>query len=1648
MLHLRAAVRAEPLAPRTGPVAVQGPMAQVTDVSAFAGAVAQDGGLPFLALGPLDGGRVRALLRETADRLGDRPWGAGIAAGAPPDLRAEQLAAVRDVRPPCAILGAGGAAEAAALEAAGVGAYLHVTSPVPLGRLLGEGARKFVFAGAECGGPAGPYPSFPLWDAQVERLAAFGGDARELSVMFAGGVHDARSAAMVAALAGPLAERGADVRVLMGTAYLFTPEAVAAGAIVPAYQEEALSCTATALLDTAPGQAVRCARTPYTETFEQTRRELEQAGTPEQEVRRRLEKLNLGRLHLASRGLRLGTPVDPVRQRSEGLYAMGQVAALRSATTGIAALHEEVTSGATAFLAARAAELGIGTGEAVRDAPRPVDVAIIGIGCVASGACDAGGHWANTVGGRPCGGPVPSVPFDADAYGIPADAIGGIDPIQLLSLETASRALHDAGYGDRPFDRSRTSVFFAAEGGGDLGTAYALRAALPAYLGEFPPGLDEQLPHPSGDSLDGARPGAVAGRIADGLGLGGTTCTIGGTPLAALDAACKDLVTGSSAMVLCGGAHLRERGHDQPPSASGEGVVCVVLKRLADAERDGDRIYAVVKSVAGAGGRLALERAHERAGVPPSSIGLAEADGLTGLITTACALHTGVLPGTPGSGGARPWAVRPGERFAGLSAPGFRGRRFHAVLSGYAGAPEPVSGLAEWPAELFVIRADDRDAARAAIDRLARLLDGRPRLRDLARTAASLEGPVQAAFTAAGLDDLREKLALAARFRPAPGVFAAAGEPGQVAFLFPDEPPGEDGPSGMPADLFVAFPRLQRLLRLAGGRCEGAGIAGLAVHRLLTAVGVHPDLAAGHGRGELAALCAAGVIDDTDMVEIGAARAVPSRADLLGHDLRSPAFPVWASTTARPYETDPADLAAAPAAPVDAAEQIEAMYGAGARTFVEAGPGRALIGLVGATLGDRPHTAVACAAPGESGLVALLRALAALAAAGVPVDPVPLFAGRGARPLTGPPAEPGWRVDGRSVRTAAGRYAAGALRPPERVPALRRPADDAVLEYLRTSREIIAAQCEVVLRHLTAPVPETRPDHPATPPAEPPPEARAEPPADLAGELSAESAEPPGEVSAGSSAEPAAEFCGEPSAEPVGEVSVESSGRPAVAGSAETRAEAPREASRPSVPRPARPSAHVRTTALSGGPASAARDEPPAAATAVVEEERREDHPAPPQDAGPVPRMRRADRQVWPCTEAWAAGRLVRRVPRVVDLTPLPAPPESGTAFTGRTFVLVDDGCGIALELGDLLERHGAQVRTPSDVDGPCDGLVHLAALRPGAAAVLPRAFAGIGRALTGGDLRWLVLASGAGGTFGHGFHGGGIGDPAPGAGLRGLARTIANEYPEVLVRALDLDTKDTPRAIARRIMAELLAADGPVVVGHEGGLRNGLELLPAEPLADGALDLGRDAVVLLTGGEHEVTARTALELARTTGCRIELMARAPEQDLRLEALEEHAASVRFHPGDARDPQAVRNVAENVHMTHRRLDGVIHAAGLGETPRELHRAYRAKVDGAAALAQAVRPDLGFFAVLCGLAGLRGDRGRAGDAAAEDACGTLAHLWRRRLRGRVLVAGLGPWADGGAEAGAAPIDPGAAAAALLREIARGDETHVALTGEVR
>lgn len=747
------------------PVA-QGPMTRVSDQAAFAAAVGGHGALPFVALALSDAGQTRAVLERTREALGDAPWGVGVLGFADEEVKAAQLAVVREIRPSHAIIAGGRPAQAAALEEAGIATFLHVPSPGLLKQFLDAGARKFVFEGAECGGHVGPRNSFPLWEAQLGVLEDFltgakQGTAGELRLLFAGGVHDERSSAMVTALAAPLSARGASVGVLMGTAYLFTDEAVSAGAVLPLFQRQMVAAERTDLLETAPGHATRCVRSPFTDEFAAVKQDLADRAVPGREAWERLERLNVGRLRLASKGIeRAGDGLREVgeeRQLAEGMFMAGEVAVLRSAVTTVAALHASVTTGAAAFLADRLAALGLGR-PAAAPSPAPLEIAVVGMACMFPGAPDLATFWANVLAGEDSvtevpatrwdaglyhsaegtgektpsrwGGFLPAIPFEPLRYGIPPASLPAVEPVQLLALEAARRALEDAGYGSRPFDRARASVVFGAEAGSDLSHAMTLRSVLPSYLGALPPALDERLPRLTEDSFPGILANVIAGRIANRLDLGGANYTVDAacaSSLTAVDVACKELTAGTSDLVLCGGADLHNgindyllfaSAHALSPSgrsapfdssadgiALGEGVGCVVLKRLADAERDGDRVYAVIKGVGSASdGRAlgltaprpegqynALTRAYRNAGVSPAEVGLVEAHGtgtvvgdrtelgsltrvfeeagaepgscalgsvksqightkcaagLAGLIKTSLALHTGVRPPT------------------------------------------------------------------------------------------------------------------------------------------------------------------------------------------------------------------------------------------------------------------------------------------------------------------------------------------------------------------------------------------------------------------------------------------------------------------------------------------------------------------------------------------------------------------------------------------------------------------------------------------------------------------------------------------------------------------------------------------------------------------------------------------------------------------------------------------------------------------------------------------------------------------------------------------------------------------------------------------------------------------------------------------
>ena len=283
------------------------------------------------------------------------------------------------------------------------------------------------------------------------------------------------------------------------------------------------------------------------------------------------------------------------------------------------------------------------------------------------------------------GGFLSPVNFNPMEFGMAPKDIEATDTSQLLSMFAAQRALADAGYAaggksaGRKFDRERTSVILGVTGALELVIPLGARLGHPIWRRALKDaGVDSAVADDvvqrisdsyvgwQENSFPGLLGNVAAGRIASRLDLGGTNCVVDAacaSSLAAIHLAGLELAAGRSDMVITGGVDtfndifmymcfsktpaLSPTGDAKPfdrdcdGTVLGEGLGLLVLKRLADAERDGDRIYAVLKGIGSssdgrssaiyaprAGGqKLALQRAYEDAGTPPETIGLIEAHG-------------------------------------------------------------------------------------------------------------------------------------------------------------------------------------------------------------------------------------------------------------------------------------------------------------------------------------------------------------------------------------------------------------------------------------------------------------------------------------------------------------------------------------------------------------------------------------------------------------------------------------------------------------------------------------------------------------------------------------------------------------------------------------------------------------------------------------------------------------------------------------------------------------------------------------------------------------------------------------------------------------------------------------------------------------
>ncbi len=388
---------------------------------------------------------------------------------------------------------------------------------------------------------------------------------------------------------------------------------------------------------------------------------------------------------------------------------------------------------------------------------------------------------------------------------IPPRVADAMDVAQQWAVACTREALEDYGYPKRPLDLDRTAVILGNAMAGEKHYLSSVRIFFPEYAhelddtasfaglpeatrrhiqSEFRDRIGQRYAPITEDTMPGELANCMAGRIANLYNFHGPNFVCDAacaSAMAAISAAIEGLVQNNFDVAVTGGVDrnmgaptfvkfckigalsatgTRPYAEGADGFVMGEGAAIFLLKRLADAERDGDKIYAVLRGIGGAsdgkgkgitapnpiGQKLAVERAWQNAGLSPATVGLIEghgtstrvgdvvevqsmvdvlssfqlspasvalgsvksnighlkgAAGAAGLLKAVMALRDKVLPPSlhfehpnPGIDFAhsplyvntelRPWTTpADGVRRAGLSAFGFGGTNFHAVIEEY-----------------------------------------------------------------------------------------------------------------------------------------------------------------------------------------------------------------------------------------------------------------------------------------------------------------------------------------------------------------------------------------------------------------------------------------------------------------------------------------------------------------------------------------------------------------------------------------------------------------------------------------------------------------------------------------------------------------------------------------------------------------------------------------------------------------------------------------------------------------------------------------------------------------------------------------------------------------------------------------------------
>ncbi|MET9418651.1 SDR family oxidoreductase [Streptomyces klenkii] len=988
----------------------------------------------------------------------------------------------------------------------------------------------------------------------------------------------------------------------------------------------------------------------------------------------------------------------------------------------------------------------------------------------------------------------------------------------------------------------------------------------------------------------------------------------------------------------------------------------------------------------------------------------------------------------------------------------------------------------------------------------------------------------------------------------------------------------------------------------------------------------------------IAAMAAAMRADGTATVPLAASAAfhsplvasarAPFAAALAGATLSPPKLDVFSNTDAAPYPAASDEVRARLAGhltePVRFTDQVEAMYRAGVRTFVEAGPGTALTALVDRILGDRPHLAVPLDRRGTHGVTALQDALARLSVHGIPLDfasywrhyAVPRSAGQERPPrmtvrIDGgnygrryPPQE----VDGMAMERqgsadedapgSAQAAGAGAVAPalplaPSVPPALpaqsHGPAVPAVIGMPKAPALPGAPAPAAVTPHAPVPVPEARPVPPVAAPqagegdglvsliedaqrqtseahavflrsmseahqaflrmsemsfaalvgspgaplpepetrttpetsAEPPPAAWPDAPAVLvpAAPASPAPAAGPGAArestgSAPSAFDPArleeellavvAERTGYPldmldlDMELESELGIDSIKRVEILSVLRQRmGELPELQGDPVELVSLRTLREVVAKVRQATSDTATPAETPALAPGPGPVQQ----PAP--GPAPVPQ---------PPPAAVPGPEPAPAVPGRFALRSVPVPP-SGLAVPGlgeHVLHVVDGGSGLAALVAGRLGERGVPAEAVAEPSPDSRAVLLLGGLTgdPDAEAMLEvqRAAFRAARSVAPRFAReggLFVTVQDTGGAFGLRST---RGERAWLGGLAGLVRTLAGEWPEAVVKAIDCARSGrSPEDVADAVAGELLGGGSLLEAGLPAdGSRVTTVAVPA--VLPGAADDGPGSgdVLVATGGARGVTAAALAELARARRPHLALLGRTALDDeppglpagadeaalvralagrsadtppalarkarhilavreirAALAAIEQAGAPVRYLQADIRDPDAVRTALDAVRAEWGPVTGIVHGAGVladkhiaDKTDEQFDHVFGTKTAGLRNLLEATAGDpLRTICLFSSVAGSFGNPGQSDYAMANE---TLVHVAAAEAAARpdcrVRALAWGPWRGGMVtpalaghfEAAGVPLlTAGAGARAFTEEMSRADEHSAVL-----